>query len=177
MTEHRLPSDGPATVTLVDWCGPQRQVTYKWSAEVVGDLRKMWARARASYRGGLPVPPARAKLTSSGFFAEAYVRANLMRAAWLGSVSSAHTGSPAARAYKQMAFVWPVRLIQQVEDDFDQLDADSLTLWGPRFRLTRAHMVLAAIQYGLKDHGAWLHAVPNDPRLTQARGGKVGARR
>jgi hypothetical protein len=103
-------------------------------------------------------------LARSAFFAQAYRSARVSKANWLADVRDAAWAAGRAERYSAIGFSWPSDLIAQLHEDWEYLDSQTAQLWGPGFHVTKAHVALSAIEYGLKSMDEWLSQVPNDRR-------------
>lgn len=143
----------------------RHEINVAWPQSEANALRATFREARTTYRnlGASAEAPIR-RLTASAFFAAAYTHARAESAFWLSAVRPARWGVSSGDAYTQVVLSWPRGLVETAQEDFERLDTDSRVLWGTRFRLTKAHMLLAGIQFGVRSLHEWLPEVPNDPR-------------
>lgn len=146
----------------------RREVSYHWPTAEVDKVRQTFDAARPRYRQLRQPELGRARLTMSALCGEAYRQARAEQATWLGTVRPSGLRSP-AEVTRPMGFSWSLTLLDEIEEDFERLEAAAPTLWGAGFRITRAHLILAGVQHGLKTNEWWLHLVPNDGRFSPRR--------
>src|SRR4051812_30947449 len=157
--------DGTGAVNRALRASRHLDANFAWPTDAIDDFTMTFLQARPFYRKLHQAEPTRVRLTKSGLFAEAYAQARGQQAAWLGKVRPARWTSPTGEVYRQLGLAMSLATLDDIDEDVERLDADSAALWGDGFRLTKSHLVLAAVQHGLKNWEQWLHLVPNDPRL------------
>jgi len=137
MTNSTYPPGKPTT----------RQFNCEWPESEVFHLRHDLVRARRTLR--LSRRLTKETATQSHLLSEAYLIARAERGEWLETVREARLRDRTYEPYKHLCFHWPMDTADLFEDDWEQVSLERHLLWGERFRLTRAHYILAAVRYGV----------------------------
>lgn len=119
--------------------GARREVTFAWSAEAVAHVRDAHRRLRREVEG----------LTLSALVSAAIEVALEDPGAWLGTVEDDLRRSRLGHPRRQISVQLPDALVARFQNLWDRLEAMSADIWGDGFRLTKAHLALAGIEYSL----------------------------
>jgi hypothetical protein len=118
----------------------KREVTFSWPADVVAFIRESHRRLRQG-SDGLPL---------SAVLSAALELALDDPGSWLSSVRDDQRRSRPGVQRRQVSVQLPVPLVRRFNESWERLDGISAEVWGEGFRLTKAHLALAAVEYALR---------------------------
>ena len=75
---------------------------------------------------------------------------------WLDQVRDDFRRSRPGTPRRKVSVQIPERTVHRLDDLRDRLDAMTAEVWGEGFSVTKAHLALAAIEYGLESAEQWL---------------------
>lgn len=135
--------------------GGKREVTFAWSADAVAGVRDAHRRIRRTVDG----------LSLSALVGAALEVALGDPKAWLGGVPDDLRRSRPGQPRRQVSVQLPEALVRRFNGLWDRLDGISADVWGEGFRLTKAHLALAGIEYALASApDAVMAALVQDPQ-------------